>query len=251
MNKKLLLTIGLFSLSLGLWCQTININGPDSICRGDDASYSIAPSQGVIYTWNIVSAIKLSSTNTAAIVFFPNSGSTQISVSGKDSTGAIIESGIKTVFVKNEPKPVISADATFGCASQIDPNVNEPLNDTNDCFTMCKDAIVTFTANGNPSSTYTWSVVGGSITGNSGNSVTVEWTNLGFGEISVFETTPLGCTGTESWCIEVIQNPEARFVALPDTSQINLQNCVFNEVFFFDRSEPIGNSPIVSWQWSF
>lgn len=219
MKKSLFLILGFFVLSFGLRSQSININGPDTICRGDDASYSITPSQGVIYTWTVTDAVKLSSTNSGAIVFFPNPGSALISVTGKDSTGTTVENSTKTVIVKSEPKPVITADAMFGCASQIDPNANEPLDDSTDCITMCKNAQVTFTASGNASSTYTWNVVGGNIIGGStGSFITVEWNTLGFGEVSVVETTALGCTGEETWCIEVIQNPEARFVALPDTN---------------------------------
>jgi hypothetical protein len=57
---------------------------------------------------------------------------------------------------------------------------------------------VTYTCDGDASSTYNWSISNGVITSGQGtNSVTVIWASTGLGSISVQETTAANCDGDE------------------------------------------------------
>jgi len=59
--------------------------------------------------------------------------------------------------------------------------------------------IETYSVTQNPGSTYLWTVMGGSVvSGNSTNSVDIQWGATGPGNITVTETDSIGCIGAPS-----------------------------------------------------
>lgn len=103
---------------------------------------------------------------------------------------------------------------------------------------------IVYTASGNPNSTYTWTITGGTIIGDStSQSVTVNW-NSGItnGTITVIENSPSGtCASASSglFTITFIPSPTAGF----DT----ITNGPLNQIVaFIDTS-----SGATSWQWTF
>lgn len=103
---------------------------------------------------------------------------------------------------------------------------------------------IVYTASGNPNSTYTWTITGGTIIGDStSQSVTVNW-NSGItnGTITVIENSPSGtCASASSglFTITFIPSPTAGF----DT----ITNGPLNQIVAFIDS----SSGATSWQWTF
>lgn len=63
------------------------------------------------------------------------------------------------------------------------------------------------------SGNYTWTINGGTITAQAGNSVTVNWDSVGIGTISVVDTNSFGCPGT-------VQTLSVTVNVLPDTISV-------------------------------
>lgn len=103
---------------------------------------------------------------------------------------------------------------------------------------------IVYTASGNPGSTYTWTISGGTFVGDSTTqSVTVNWNNgITTGTLSVIENSPSGsCSSASSglYTITFIPSPVAGF----DT----ISNGPLNQIVaFIDTS-----SGATSWQWTF
>lgn len=157
------------------------------------------------------------------------------------------------------PVPVIKAQNIYACEPLDEPDRGtgefpKPPKQFDDtlCQKVCAYGTTSYTAGGQPGSTYEWSVAGGVIIGSANSSTCqVEWPGPGAGKITLKETTINGCIGQSSFCIDIRESPMAHFVALPDTSQRHLQICLGSKVVFIDRSTYDPQSPIVSWRWDF
>jgi PKD repeat protein len=111
------------------------------------------------------------------------------------------------------PHPKI-VSAFLADSSCLEHDSGNPGTERKDCFVACEHNYTTYCVALNAGNTYTWSVVGGTITNGQGtNCVTVLWGPMGNGTISVVETTPDSCTGTEERCVKIINSPIAMFTA--------------------------------------
>src|SRR5262249_16468246 len=78
-----------------------------------------------------------------------------------------------------------------------------------------------------PGSTYTWTVAGGTITsGQTTNSITVDWGSAGGGTVTVVETNSFGCPGTPQVLNVTINPSPTPSITGPDTV------CAGNTVFY-------------------
>ncbi|WP_118975446.1 PKD domain-containing protein [Taibaiella koreensis] len=235
---------------------TIPITGPATVCKGISQIYTIAPAPGFIYIWRSgnTNGSLVSATAGNATFLWGLDGSGQVLVYGVNSNGDTLQRGTLNVTILPLPQPLITTDFRVACQSLVPPNEQQPMPPFEDsgCVKACSDNNVVYRATGNTGSTYSWSVNGGSIVGSANaNPVTIHWNGPGQGSITVTETTTSGCKGSRTMCIEIIESPKARFVALPDTTRTSLVVCDSAEVIFLDKSFSPSSSPIVAWRWDF
>ncbi len=239
---------------------SITINGPDPSCKGAQALYSVTATNGLVYTWSVTSQGNILSSQTygttsEGLVGWGAPGSATVTVTGKNSSGVIVELGNKPVNVLALPQPIITWDVQVGC--QIQP----PRKDQKDslevnieeggCIKVCEGSTVTYTATGGSGSSYQWLATGGTIIGTSGNTCTVAWGSAGSGSISVTETNTALCKGTKSVCIEIIKKPKASFYIMSDPGANPVSACVNDNLVFVDQSLDNGGTALVSWYWDF
>ena len=233
----------------------ITITGPNPGCLGSVSTYTFTPPVAdLFYTWSVTAGGSLltSGTSSAQIQWIA-AGPATITVTGKDSLGAVIALGNLTVTVNNLPNPVISASTSVNCMPLDDPDKEhqKPVKDTSDCLKVCEFSPVTYTVPNNPGSTYTWVISGDVSSSASGNTCNVNWGAAGVGSVTVTETRN-GCSGTTTICIKIIEGPKAKFYTNPNTpSPTNIVVCKDATVFFFDISTTPTGSPLVSWAWDF
>ncbi|MFZ5939988.1 MAG: beta strand repeat-containing protein, partial [Bacteroidota bacterium] len=73
---------------------------------------------------------------------------------------------------------------------------------------VCEPEQEVYTVSGSAGSTWQWSVTGGSISGSSTDAtVTVEWSGVGTGVLTVEETSTDGCVATESISVDKYETP--------------------------------------------
>ena len=234
---------------------TITISGPDTVCKGEQASYSIATSSGVNYLWSVSALGSVNPLNGPSVtVYWAGAGSATVQVEGRDSNNVIVETGTINVAVLPPPEPELTWDAQVGCQvadSFGKERVDEDIEDGR-CLRVCEHSIVTYSVT-NPSSggSFFWQVTGGNIIGTPGITCTVSWGAAGQGAISVTDTNSYGCYGTTYMCIEKIPGPRAEFTMLPFAVGDHFQTCVDKINIFQDLSSQGAGTPIVSWYWDF
>ncbi len=231
----------------------VNIIGTSQVCKGEQTTYSInSPNPGYTYGWTMMGGggTIISTTATTATVLWhtlPSGTLIATAYDGPTSKG----SGSRLVNINEKPDPFITSSISVGCASQIvDDEVPDPQDDSR-CFVVCQGSQVIFTANGNPGSTFAWSTTGGSILSTTATTATVQFNTVGFGQITVTETTSTGCKETEIRCVEVIEKPNAEFQIIPASVMESHVACVNSILNFIDLSSAGAGSPIISWQWDF
>ncbi|XZF13925.1 PKD domain-containing protein [Chitinophagaceae bacterium MMS25-I14] len=248
-------------LCLGLLARgqtPITINGPAVVCKNSTWTYSVpSPTSGLSYVWTLTALGNLSSPyGSTTNVLWTTTGTTTLQVQGKNASGTVIELGTLPVTVQSLPQPYITTDYRVACEHLPDPRKEgqqqqQQLFDDSGCVKVCEGSWVTYTANGQPGSTFQWTISGGTAFP-SGNTCLVHWGVPGSGSVSVKETTsPAGCIGTRSICIEIIGKPHSSFGTLPDTTKTHITVCNNETVQFIDRSFTTSASPIVSWYWDF
>ena len=151
------------------------ITGKDTICENETGLlYTIATLPSASYYWNAINAtISAEIDNQIRIdVFGQPTFTVQAAIT--NSLGCVSDTVDKEIFV-SVPNPVISG-----------PQVVCP-NSTN----------IEYVAAGSGSSTFTWSVAGGTIiSGGTSNRIRVDWGDEGPGTVEVSEINKFGCTST-------------------------------------------------------
>jgi len=264
MRKNLLFsTIGIvWFLCLSLVARgvtPITVSGPVIICAGNSGNYFISPTTGFHYVWSVTPQgnITGSNTNPTVNVLWGTPGTGTVTVDGYDSTNTLQQVGTLTVTIAPIPSPYITADKIAGCQNYADtpthgrgenqlvPGDPHILDDGSGCPKVCDSSVVTYTANGPVGSHFGWVVSGGTIIGLTSTTCTVFWNGpVGFGSITLYDTSMYGCVGTKTVCIDIIAKPHAKFSA-------PLNVCLNQSVTFLDLSTAIPTSPIINWYWDF
>ena len=183
--------------------------GPLSICA-DTASvlYYVNANAGSSYNWTVGGGVLISGQNTDSIlVNWPQGGSGTITVMEISANGC--QGNSETINITVNVVPVTSS-------------ITGPT-------TICENtsgSIYSITNTGG--STYNWQVTGGNIiSGQGGNTITVDWGSAGFGTVIVTETSGAGCTGSpQSTNIIINQIPVVSVASLSPLcagETINLQ----------------------------
>ncbi|MCB9246015.1 MAG: gliding motility-associated C-terminal domain-containing protein [Flavobacteriales bacterium] len=157
--------------------------GDNKVCDNEGAlPYSVFPSQGSVYNWDITNGTQQSGDSSNAItVLWPNAGSGRVGVQ---------ESAFDAVNNKACVSPWLYLDIDIFPS----PTAREIEGD----FDLCEgpDTFV-YTVRGMPGSTYAWTVNGNAagISGQGSNSIRLAWPIAGNYTIEVVELTKDSCLG--------------------------------------------------------
>jgi len=158
---------------------TSSTNGIPNVCVSSTHTYSTAMNSGSTYNWSLTGAPSgttlTPSGNSATIVWGATTSTAQLSV--METSGAGCTGTTQTQIVVNPlPNPVITG------VSQI-----------------CSGRTATYGTSGASGNSFTWTVVGGTISQGQGtNVIVVQWGGAGSGSVSVLQTSVVGCSKQSS-----------------------------------------------------
>lgn len=166
---------------------TPSVNGDNSVCAGSTGEiYSTANNAGSTYLWTVTGgSITGGQGSNSITVDWGAAGAGSVEVAETDVNGCT-DNDVLNVTINALPTPSVIGDNA-----------------------ICENASgeVYSTAN-NAGNTYLWAVSGGTITGGQGtNSITVDWGAAGNGTVSVTETDPLSCEGTDVLNVTIYDLP--------------------------------------------
>ncbi len=246
---------------------TLIINGNQTECVGGLDNYILSNTlPGEVYTWTITPIVPplgytiMSPTNTQITVQWITANSTPgytIQVTGNLGSSASL-----SVSVYFYPPPYITFSNEVGCQVELLNDFGTSysiLTDRHGCVNVCENSHITYYSHGQSTSTFTWTVSGGTFTLNglttittTANNVDVDWGNtIGQGQVTLTENYLLGCQPkTVSTCINIIETPIADFTC----DQTNLNGCWIicngQVVTFSDLSTSVSDQ-IITWDWDF
>jgi PKD repeat protein len=241
------------------------INGAASVCEGDVVTYSFPYTSGNSYNWSATGGTGIATINAGSgtavfTVTWGLIGSASV-VLQEYSGPTLVTNSTISVTINANPTPLISSNFDSDCVTNpIDREgqPSKPRPPSFDCETVCEFSPVTYNTTFTSGNTYSWTVVGDytSILGATSNSAIVNWGSPGQAFVIVTETTPSGCSQTDTTCITIVDKPTSMFEVvqgvgvIPSTpSQISantLSVCLNSTVCFNDLS--VGGS---SWYWNF
>lgn len=156
--------------------NTSAITGPDTVCAGSSAIYSVTNVAGSTYNWTVTGGLPLTGTGSSINVTWGAPGSGTVTVVETNAVGCSDTSVVLNVVINPVPVtppitgPTPVCEGTLGSVYSVPPTGG---------------------------STYNWSIVGnGNITfGQGTNSVTIDWGLPGSATITVVEVNSFGCPG--------------------------------------------------------
>ncbi|MBK8846897.1 MAG: gliding motility-associated C-terminal domain-containing protein [Bacteroidetes bacterium] len=162
----------------------VAFQNPDTICQGDSSLISV--SGGNSYAWALLTAPN-QVINTGVSFYVSPMVTTSYIATGTNLNGC---ENKDTVTIHVNPTPVLTT--IIGTLS-VCPGIT---------------GLTYYLPNGNTSSTYNWTITGGTIVSGQGNdSILVNWGPTGIGVISVIEVSDKGCV-SEDIGITISINPE-------------------------------------------
>lgn len=253
--------LGLISPRDGRAQAPIGISGDITACVGDNKVYTPGISDAAYtYLWSVAppgTGTVLSGNHTGATIQWMSPGTSTIwlyvtdPLNGNDT----VYSGNLNVTISAMPAPFITSNVELGCQplnedSSRGEQPPPPKFDSTHCQLVCENSMVQYTANGDAGSTFTWVVIGAlSYSPSSGPYCDVNWGAPGFGEVRLTETSASGCVTETSFCVEIIQGPNAKFETVPSGLPDPIVICRYGELVLQDISTASASSPIVSYLW--
>ncbi len=147
-------------------------------------NYSTTNNVGNSFTWKSKRGSILSGINTNAITFRMKTGKDTLTVLEINGQGCYQDTLFLSAY--QTPNPSISGDVLACDVNTVD----------------------VYTTTSNPLNTYHWTINGGTIlSGESSNTVTVKWTTVGNGSITLRETNPLNCFADKIKSVNVLAKP--------------------------------------------
>ena len=184
------------------------ITGPTTVCRYTEQSYAVqTPNVNNTYQWTVTNgSIQGSSTDPTVTVLWYDvpTGTIAVTETTPPSQGSCSNTASVNVTINPKPAPVISGPPA--------PPV-------------CVNSTQTYSTPLVTGDTYQWTVTGGTIGGAAtNNTVTVTWTTVGNGTISVKQANTLGCDTTVSRTIPVNALPSVTITPSGPTTICNGQS---------------------------
>ncbi|MDI1233974.1 MAG: PKD domain-containing protein [bacterium] len=222
------------------------ITGPANVCENTTSMYSVSPTGNYTYQWNATGGGTVIGAGSTITVAWGAVGSATVTVIVRDSLFNVVCTGIKNVTINPIPKPVITPSYVTGC----DGGKGSQKRD-DDCFTACDSTTITYTTPYHAGSTYTWTVGGAANYTTNSNSVTVFWTGIGSGTITVKDSNSFGCVGIKQICIKIVGKPVASFYTLPGLTGLVVNACRLQNIQFVNTSTAGAGSPLATYSWYF
>lgn len=238
--------------------------GKNPVCLNDTANYFVAGgTPGITYLLGPVSPHGITSGPSGGVlnVQWIASGTGKVWAWGIDSGGDTVETLDRSVTIRNPPVPYLTTSYRVACQELTGSGGGQPqppdIYDTSKCQLVCSGAAVTYYGHGSSGSTFTWSATNAAAIFPMGDSCIVVWGGPGRGTVTVYETNTVGCTGSLTFCFEVLERPLAHFETYAiytdnDNSTSNsITICREDNVIFKDISTGPAASPILSCWWDF
>ncbi|KAB2913327.1 MAG: T9SS type B sorting domain-containing protein, partial [Bacteroidetes bacterium] len=190
--------------------------GSDTVCHNKIYSYNVTPVAGNTYNWSVTNGTILNGQNTTSIIV---------------RWGA---AGIGTVTIRQT--------TPLGCDSVVTDTITilyspAPVITGND--SVCHNKIYNYSVANIVGDTFNWSVINGTIIGGQGtNSVSILWGAAGIGNVSITQTSSLGCDSTVAMPVRILYSP-APIIAGLDT-------VCHNKIYTYSTA----NIPFDSYSWS-
>ncbi len=150
---------------------TPRVTGDEYVCENGSGDYSVEDTEGHYYIWSVGS--------------------------GGTIEGASDQRKVTVNWTTpGNHKVYVTQTSEYGCETTDDFPVNVtalPTPSLGECESVCAYSKgVEYSTAYNDGHQYDWSVSGGTITENNGNSILIDWGAAGTGEVSVTETIPIG-----------------------------------------------------------
>lgn len=209
----------LILLPLTLFAQTIQ--GPIATCINDCATYTFESNSSGPFIWNMAGVNANSMIGESVEICWSERGNQIITVTDVSASPGNHLTTLSVLVHENE-----GVELRFpiypNCESR--DTINNDLEDMQElpplsCKTVCGGSSATYQAI-NPIGSYEWDVEGASDVTIANNSVAVTWNALGAGYINVINTDDNLCEVESSYCIEILEVPEAS--AIVSTNSICL-----------------------------
>ena len=193
--------------------NTSAINGPDTVCAGSSAGYSVTNVAGSTYAWTVTGGTYTGSGSNINVTW-GSAGTGTVSVVQTNAVGCSDTAVILNVVINPVP---------------VTPAITGPTP-------VCEGTIGSvYTVPPTGGSTYNWSISGNGIItfGQGTNSITVDWGAAGSATITLTETNSFGCPGAPvTLTVTINGQPTASATAANDTmcagSSINLSGTATN-----------------------
>ena len=221
---------------------SLQISNPE-LCVGDCAEVFVVDSNGEIptnlqgqYIWQVSNGQTFSSLDPVFVFCPPDIGVYFIEVFIQTDQGTFY-AGPAEVYVFAFA-PVIVSSAFNSCG---------PNNPPGACEKVCAGTWVTYSVDSLSGGTTnaTWTVIGAQNYIVDGNSVEVLWGEAGLGQVTVFVAS--FCFGSNSLCVQILENPTADFSSLPAVGPSgNVEICQGQTVYFSNLSTAAS-----SYEWQF
>lgn len=242
------------------------IFGEDSLCNGSVRTYWIDHQPNM-------SQIEWSFPQNGGSIFQWSPNSDSIQVQWLSNVPRIIKVKIyyndatpmslwtRSIELFSKPDPNIASNYSGGCGEidiRKEGDVIQAIeeNTFSSCQIVCEKTLVRYYAVSDlVGSSFVWTVSNPSIsnitTYPNGDSIDVVYSQIGSVQIFLKETSAQGCEENITFCVEVIEIPEAKITTLIPTVNNTLEVCLNQTVAFLNSSIAYGNSPIVGNSWYF
>jgi|GEM_PF-1126925 len=190
------------------------ITGPTALCQYTSATYSLQTISGNSVTWTVTGGqIAGSNTSNTIQVLWNTAGAGTVRVTEANS---------------------------LGCDSTVSVSVNvrqASIPQINGASLVCGYSMMTYSTSLTPGTTYNWTVTGGTIASNSGGAITVQWSNVASGTITLTAHNTSGCDSTITRAIVI--NPTPTPVIAGPTSA-----CKYNTMSYYLQTASVN---AISW----
>ncbi len=161
------------------------LNGPIALCLPASSTYRVSSPGVNDFTWMVTEGTILGSVNADSI---------QVQWNNITGTGTV----------------TVRAANAYGCDSTITMSV--ALSVTPSPFisgqqSFCGPSASLYTSSASNASVYNWTVNGGSVLSNNGDSIFVNWNTIGTGSITLTAVNPEGCDTTLYYTANVYPQP--------------------------------------------
>lgn len=235
------------------------ITGSADVCEGDVITYT-APTSNNTYVWTVSPGNSfIANSNTNQVTWGAAGGGHFVELKVYQN-GNLISTDIINVTIHGTPEPVITSDFNSDCIIPDDRMGDTPVGDDttlSPCHTVCEGTPVTYTTPLVSGNSYSWSVTGNftSIANGNTNQATITWGSPGQASVTVTETTPQGCSSTETICIEIVAKPNSLFHVNTATGPVSsvtsgiiptIDVCLGEQVCFWEDA-----TGEIAYNWSF